>query len=53
MKEIHLGPILTENRRRLGITQEDLARFWEYPKQPFPNGRPGVHLDKDTTSIPR
>ena len=27
MKEIHLGPILTENRRRLGITQEDLARF--------------------------
>ena len=27
MKEIHLGPILAENRRRLGITQEELARF--------------------------
>ena len=27
MKEIHLGPILTENRRKVGITQEDLARF--------------------------
>ena len=27
MKEIHLGPILTENRRKVGITQEDLPRF--------------------------
>ena len=27
MKEILLGPILTENRRKVGITQEDLARF--------------------------
>jgi transcriptional regulator with XRE-family HTH domain len=25
MKEIHLGRILAENRRRRGITQEELA----------------------------
>ena len=27
MKEIHLGRILAENRRRKGITQDELAEF--------------------------
>ena len=27
MKEIHLGRILSENRRRKGITQDELAEF--------------------------
>ena len=26
MKEIHLGPILAENRRRMGITQEEAGQ---------------------------
>ena len=39
MKEIHLGPILAENRRRLGITQEELARFLGISKAAVSNGK--------------
>ena len=42
MKEIHLGPILTENRRRLGITQEDLARFLGVSKAAVSKWETGV-----------
>ena len=27
MKEIHLGRVLSENRRRKGVTQDELAEF--------------------------
>ena len=27
MKEIHLGQVLTKKRRRLGITQDELALY--------------------------
>ena len=27
MKEIHLGRVLAENRRRRGVTQDELAEF--------------------------
>lgn len=42
MKEIYLGPIITENRRRLGITQEDLARFLGVSKAAVSKWETGV-----------
>ena len=41
MKEINLGRVLAENRRRRGITQDQLAEHLAFPKPRFPSGRPG------------
>ena len=44
MKEIHLGRILNENRRRRGITQDELAEFLGVSKAAVSKWETGVSL---------
>ena len=54
MNELKLSENLVRLRREKNVTQEALAAFCRCDKRVrSQNGKMGVHLDKDTTSIPR
>ena len=40
-------------RKSMGLSQEELGAELKVSARLFPSGSRGVHLDKDTTSIPR
>ncbi len=42
MKEINLGHILTENRHKMGITQDDLAAYMGVSKAAVSKWKTGV-----------
>ena len=53
MKELTIGKILLAHRRQRGITQDALAAWLGVSKASVSKWETGVHLDKDTTPIPR
>ena len=62
-----IGAKIRDARVKSGLTQEQAAealsvsrqtisnweKNWASATRPSANGKPGYHLDKDTTSIPR
>jgi transcriptional regulator with XRE-family HTH domain len=52
MDLIKIGKYIASKRKSLGMTQKQLAEKLGM-RSLFLNGSEGVHLDKDTTSIPR
>ncbi len=53
MKQIHIGTIIAEKRKQRGLTQQALAEHVGISKPAVSKWESGVHLDKDTTPIPR
>ena len=51
--DMKIAERIQQLRKSKGLSQEQLAAQLDVSDRPFPNGRAGVHLDKDTTSIPR
>ena len=47
------GAYVLQRRRELGMTQKELAEKLYVTESAVSKWREGVHLDKDTTSIPR
>ena len=47
------GEYIRERRRAMGLTQREFAEKLYVTESPSANGSGGVHLDKDTTPIPR
>ena len=52
MKEIHLGQVLTKKRRRLGITQDELALYMGVSKAAVSKWETGTTYP-DITLLPR
>lgn len=50
---INIGRTIARERRRTGMTQAALAEHLGVSKAAVSKWELGVHLDKDTTSIPR
>ena len=45
--------LLQRAEKNVAFCKRTLRQDWASVKRQFPNGSAGVHLDKDTTSIPR
>lgn len=48
-----MGRFIAERRKDKHMTQKDFARMLNIRTKRSQNGSAGVHLDKDTTPIPR
>lgn len=53
MDPVKTGTLIRTLRTRLGLTQRELAERLTVSDRTISKWERGVHLDKDTTSIPR
>mgnify|MGYP002564850688 CR=1 FL=1 len=53
MDNIKTGALIRERRKEKGLTQRELAERLHVTDRAVSKWERGVHLDKDTTSIPR
>ena len=50
---VKIGNLIAKLRKEKNLPREILQMHWVFKIKLFQNGNVGVHLDKDTTSIPR
>lgn len=53
MDNTKTGALIRERRKEKGLTQRELAERLHVTDRAVSKWERGVHLDKDTTSIPR